>query len=72
MKIPLLYSNGRIVANTLFSSQKYRLTYRTILFVVDTGSSETFLGYGDALRLGLPINQMGFVKHIIMGLRDMN
>ncbi|MBI2668056.1 hypothetical protein HYX17_04800 [Candidatus Woesearchaeota archaeon] len=57
---------GRLLLNARLNSHSYRIAFGQIVFVVDTGSNETFISEGDALRLNIPINKLSFERHIRM------
>lgn len=67
MKIPLLINEDRLELESIVHAPKYRTGIPLITFIVDTGSSRSFIGYGDALKLHLPINHLEFKEHMRFG-----
>ena len=66
MRIPLRIVTGSVNLNVIIYSQYYHIGLAQISFVVDTGSNETFISEGDALRFNIPINKLPFEKHVSM------
>lgn len=66
MKIPLQFYDGRLIVLVSLTSSKYRLGIAHAQFIVDTGSSVTFISDGDALRLGIPMSSLPFSQHVRM------
>ncbi len=66
MRIPLRIVTGGVYLSAILSSPTYHIGLAQINFVVDTGSNETFISEGDALRFNIPINRLPFEKHILM------
>lgn len=66
MKIPLRITDIGIELPSVISSPQYRLGFVRTSFIVDTGSPQTFISEGDALRLNLPLNKLKFREHMRM------
>src|SRR3989338_1160416 len=66
MKIPLEFVDNRVVAATLIYSHKLRLGRQSICFIIDTGCPESFISYGDILRLNVPQNALKIRKDPIV------
>lgn len=66
MRLPLQIVAGRIQISAIIRSAKYRM-FGTISFYVDTGSNETFISQGDALRLHVPVNSLPSLRHAKIG-----
>ena len=58
IKIPLKFINNQIILPAIVSFPNYRVRYKPVQFIIDTGSSRSFLSEGDALRLQIPINRL--------------
>ena len=67
MKIPLKIIDGRILVNSTIIASHYHIGLGQVEFLVDTGSNETFISEGTALRLNIPIGKLPFEKHIKLG-----
>ena len=67
MKIPLKFIDGRIVVTPSVSAESYRIRYKPTFFIVDTGSSRSFISHGEALRLQIPINSLSHAEPLRMG-----
>jgi hypothetical protein len=67
MKISLQFINGAIVLAGVVSSATYRIGFRKIYFVVDTGSPKTFISEKDALAFQLALSALRFKEHIRLG-----
>lgn len=66
MKIPLKIIDGKIFVNSIITALRYRIGISQVEFIVDTGSNETFISEGTALKLNVPINKLSFEKHVRM------
>lgn len=67
MKIPLEYVDGRIFVKTTVSVAGAHIGLFPIYFVIDTGSPETFISEGEAIKVNLPLGKFSFEKHTSMG-----
>ena len=67
MRIPLKFIDGRIVVTPSISAESYRIRYKPVSFIVDTGSSKSFMSHGDALRLQIPISSLSHTEPLRMG-----
>lgn len=67
MIIPLEIIGGRVIANVLVTAPKYRVSYAQVSFLVDTGSSQSFIGMSDAFKMNLPKNRLRFHSHPKIG-----
>ncbi|MFH1328907.1 MAG: hypothetical protein ABIH76_08750 [Candidatus Bathyarchaeota archaeon] len=69
MRVPIkLLEDKRLVVLASFrANPKYRIGRSAIEFVIDTGGTESFVGYMDAIRLNLPFNGLKFKKSIPIG-----
>lgn len=66
MKIPLKIIEGLIFVNAVLITPKYHIGLGQVEFLVDTGSSETFISEGTAVKLNIPISKLPFEKHVKM------
>jgi hypothetical protein len=64
MKIPLQYVAYRICLPVSFSTAHVGL--KQVVFIIDTGSNNTFISQGDAMRLNIPIGNTSFQEHVNM------
>jgi len=74
MKIPLKFINNRLILPTTVQLKR---GFGQVEFYVDTGSTNTFVGVGDAIRLNIPVDSFKFKSNSRMGgeslaLHEMN
>lgn len=67
MKIPLGIQNEQLEVEAVVRAPKYRIGISLIDFIVDTGSQRSFIGYGDALRLHLPLRALRLCEPMRFG-----
>lgn len=67
MKFPLKFVNGSLILSGVLTSASYRVGFKRIIFVVDTGSPKTFISEKDALTLQIPMNTLKFLEHMRLG-----
>lgn len=63
--IPLKFIDNQLRVAPLTSA--YRFKYSPINFIIDTGSPKSFVSYGEAIRLKIPINSLSETQIIRMG-----
>ena len=56
IKIPLRFIDDQIHVKALLDAPNYRMRFKPVFFILDTGSPRSFLSEGEALRLQFPIN----------------
>jgi hypothetical protein len=61
MKIPLTITHGIATVIASLRAPSYHI-YGAIEFIIDTGSTETFISEGHALQLQIPIRSLEFDK----------
>ena len=66
-KVPLRFINNQIEAKVIIDAEAYRIRYKPITFIVDTGSSRSFISERDAMQLKLPIDILTNPESIRMG-----
>lgn len=66
MKIPLTFSKGYIVATALLRAKRYRV-FGSVDILIDTGSPESFISEGNAMKNNIPITKLEFAKHQKIG-----
>lgn len=59
MRIPLIISEDIIILNCFIRAPDYHNVYGNIKFIVDTGSTDSFIGEIDAIKLRIPISRLG-------------
>lgn len=67
MKIPLQFINGTLILPALIRSPSYRIGFKKLSFIIDTGSPKTFISEKDALIFQIPFNALKFKEHIKLG-----
>ncbi len=65
VKIPLKVTKDRIFLASVICALKYKIPFRPIEFCVDTGSPETYISYGIARILNLPLASLSESEKII-------
>ena len=66
-RIPLKFINNQIKADVLLDAESYRIRLKPIKFIIDTGSSRSFLSEGDALSIKMPLESLSHMESIRMG-----
>ena len=66
-KIPLRFTQGRIIADVMLDTEAYRIRYKPIKFMIDTGSSRSFLSEKDAYNIKMPLGGLHQEEAIKMG-----
>ena len=67
MRIPLDFVGDSIVLQGFLRAESYRIPYKKVMFVVDTGSPKTFISERDALAFQLPFSALSFKQFIRLG-----
>ncbi len=67
MRIPLKFVAGQLILNSVVTSPAYRIGFKKIIFVIDTGSSRSFFSEGEAFKFSLPINSLPKLENMRMG-----
>jgi len=68
MKIPLSYNDFKITVGLCLDIPRLRVRLKSIPnTIIDTGSPETLISEGHALRFGIPINNLSFFGHVNLG-----
>jgi len=68
MKIPLKYKDRAIVAALYLDIPRLRIRLKAIPdAIIDTGSPETLISEGHALKFGIPTHDLNFAEHISLG-----
>ncbi|MFH1209679.1 MAG: hypothetical protein V1663_02730 [archaeon] len=65
IRIPLMFVDNQVRVNALLYAPNYRVTYKPISFIIDTGSPKSFLSEGEALRINFPLNSLTISEPII-------
>ena len=66
-RIPLQIVKGSLVLNTLLECSSLRVRRQLIRFVVDTGSSDSYLSYKEVKKLQIPIKERPFRGEVDVG-----
>ena len=56
IKIPLKFIDNQLRVIAYLDAPNYRVRLKPISFIIDTGSSKSFLSEGEALRINFPLN----------------
>ncbi|HLD19103.1 MAG TPA: aspartyl protease family protein [Candidatus Nanoarchaeia archaeon] len=67
VRIPLLITPDGLILPVTIRSEKYRVPYSQVIFLVDTGSTLTFLSPDDASRLHIPVSSLMAFHHVQVG-----
>ena len=66
-RIPILIAPDGLILPVTIRCEKYRVPYSQVMFLVDTGSTLTFLSPDDAARLHIPVNSLKAFHHVQVG-----
>jgi hypothetical protein len=58
MKIPLSFLDEKLWVTASFNAPHYHGRVQLVDFVVDTGTNISMVGYGDAIRMSLPVQSL--------------
>lgn len=65
--IPINFLHNTLLLPAVFRTAHCHAGIQTVQFIIDTGSDRSMLGYGDAIKMNLPLSKFPFDEHTRLG-----